>query len=668
MTDQPRAFVLHAHLYQPPRTDPWFGEIEREVSAHPFHDWNARILAECYGPMSAARIADATGRITNLLNTFEHLSFDVGPTLLEWLEHAAPDVYGAIIDADAASAATHDGHGNAMAAPYHHTILPLASRRDKTTEVRWGIADFRRRFARAPEGMWLPETAVDRETLDVLAAEGIRFTVLAPHQIAGLPTGHSWGWYETASGGRIALFAYDGGASHAVAFGGALRDAAQWERDLLGTRRNPFIVATDGETYGHHHTFGEMALASLLARLDARRDVSITNCAWLAAQPHEAPVVDVVPNTSWSCEHGVERWRSECGCRMHPDRPTSQAWRAVLRNALEWLAGELHREYERESSSVFADPWGMRDAFGAVVGCGDAAALAFVREHTPDADAETRVRAAELLELERNALRMFTSCGWFFDDIAGLESRQVLRYAARALELVGPRSARLEGEFCVRLAKARSNDADAGTGDAIYRAGKPRLPLPVAAAGGVALASCGDVPVTDLLPHGIVLTAPPTPEDAAVVIREARTGRTHRLHVACGPAGGADATATVSHEDSGATFEVSAARLPEPARARLDRATREELVSRHFDEPALEQLKAGVPLPDVALEVLRAAVGQLLDRPAAPSAGRVLDLLHLAALTGNAVPYDVLTGLFRLWRETGGDPALEPLARYLRFG
>jgi hypothetical protein len=663
-----RSLVLHAHCYQPPRADPWYGEIAAETSAHPFHDWNERILHECYGPMTTARITDSDERIVDLLNVFEYMSFDVGPTLADWLEEAAPRVYEAIVAADGRSVDRHHGHGNAIAAPYHHSILPLASRRDATTEVRWGIADFRRRFGRPPEGMWLPETAVDETTLDVLATEGIRFTLVAPHQLAGLPPGRTWGICDTLSGRSIAVFAYDGAASHAVAFGDALRDAASWERALVAGTRDPLIVATDGETFGHHHTFGEMALASLVRSVQQGSQLRLENCAEIVERTTAPPSVSIVPDTSWSCEHGIERWRNACGCRMHPHRLSSQAWRSVLRDSLDWLAGELHTIYEHEGAQYFADPWAVRDAFGEVAGAGDAAALQFVRDHTPDMHGDGRIRAAELIELERNALRMFTSCGWFFDDIAGLESRQVLRYAARAVELAGSHAARLEDALCDRLSAAASNDKAAGTGDAIYREGKPRVPVPTVAAGSVALAACRGVPAQDVLPPGFGLVEVPSNGDGPIVIRDERTGRTHSLTVTCSKSPETPDTATVRPDGSPEPFVVTPEVLPEPSHARLARAICEELVSRHFDHTAMTQLAGGTPLAGVAVEILRDAVRHLEHNATETTVRRALDLAHLIASLRTAIPYDVLTDAFRIWQQRRDTvPALAPLARYLRF-
>ena len=469
-----RSVVIHGHFYQPPREDPWLNEVAAEPPAAPYHDWNQRIEQECYRAVVAARLYAPDGRITQIVNTLASISFNFGPTLLEWLERQTPSTYAAVLDADRQSRERHGGHGNAIAMPYHHAILPLSSRRDKVTEVRWGIADFRRRFGRDPEGMWLPETAVDAETLDVLAAEGIRFTILAPHQVEHAPPGGLPGCYRTPGGRSMALFVYDGPISHDVAFGPLLKDAAAWAARLLAPAKGKseprlVAVATDGETYGHHHRFGEVALAWLLREFERRSGVRVENfAAFLARHPPRHDVALVAP-TSWSCAHGVERWRADCGCRMAPARPTQQRWRAPLRAALDWLAGELHPRFEREGTELFTDPWAARDAYGAVVSSDEAAIARFVaaQMRRPD-DAARRARARELLDLERNALRMFTSCGWFFDDIAGLESVQILRYAARAIELAGADAPRLEAGVLDRLARAESNEPGAGTGRDVY--------------------------------------------------------------------------------------------------------------------------------------------------------------------------------------------------------
>src|SRR5512143_14397 len=460
-----RAVVVHGHYYQPPREDPWLEVVEAEATAAPYHDWNERIERESYRAVAAARVAGRDGRIARIVDALEWTSFDFGPTLLNWLEREAPDTYAAVLAADAASR-TRLGHGNALAHPYHHIILPLGSRRDKVTEVRWGVADFRRRFGREPAGFWLPETAVDDETLDVLAECGIAFTVLAPHQVQGAPPRGLPGRYRTGSGRRIALFAYDAGLSRDVAFGPALQDGVAWAARLVaGATEDPAVVslATDGETFGHHHRFGEMALARMLCEVQRRKGVVLANfAAVLAAHPPTQDVRLLAPS-SWSCAHGVERWRADCGCRVAPERGWHQRWRAPLRQAVDWLAGELHAVYEREGAPLLGDPWAARDAYGERGGPWLAPDPAFVAAMAPRPLSETEaVRAKELLEMERDALRMFTSCAWFFDDLGGLEPLQVLRYGAHAIELAGPAARGLEAGFGRRLAKAMSNDPKIG--------------------------------------------------------------------------------------------------------------------------------------------------------------------------------------------------------------
>jgi alpha-amylase/alpha-mannosidase (GH57 family) len=464
-----RSIVVHCHFYQPPREDPWLGLIEREPSAAPDHDWNARIARQCYGPLAGIGGSAATGTG----NVFGSLSFNVGPTLFEWMEREAPDVYAAILAADRRSARLFGGHGNAMAMPYNHVILPLASRRDKVTEVRWGIADFTRRFGRAPEGMWLPETAVDEETLDVLAVEGIRFTVLAPHQIEnapsdGLPVSF------TGSGGRsIAVFTYDGAVAADVAFGQLLADPTG---EALAARLAPrrasgepgedsvTAIATDGETYGHHHRAGAEALAGALSRLRVQPDVKLENFASILARTRTRREGRIRWQTSWSCPHGIERWRSGCACRVGPATPGGQRWRAPLRDALDALAIRLDETFAREGAALFDDPWAARDGYGAVVALdGDALRdYALSRLRRPPADgieSVELVRARELLELERSVLRMFTSCAWFFDQVTGIETRLVLRIAAHAMGLAGVEAYRTE--FLSRLRGADDSGAAA---------------------------------------------------------------------------------------------------------------------------------------------------------------------------------------------------------------
>jgi alpha-amylase/alpha-mannosidase (GH57 family) len=670
-----RSVVIHGHFYQPPREDPWLDEIEAEPSAAPFHDWNERIERECYRAVVAARQYAPDGRIARIVNTLASISFDFGPTLLEWLEREAPETYAAVLEGDRLSRERHEGHGNAIAMPYHHAILPLASRRDKVTEVHWGIADFRRRFGREPVGMWLPETAVDPETLDVLAALDIRFTVLAPHQVErprarGLP-----GWYRTPGGRRIAVFLYDGAISHDVAFGPLLKNAAQWVERLLavdksGVRPELVAVATDGETYGHHHRFGEVALAWLLDSLGRRADVRVENfAAFLARHPPEEELRLVAP-TSWSCPHGVERWRADCGCRLAPERPTQQRWRAPLREALEWLAHELHARFEREGAELFADPWAARDAYGVVVSSDGASIARFAAERMrrPD-DPAARVRAQELLELERNALRMFTSCGWFFDDIGGIETVQILRYAARAIELGGGGgdAPRLEEGVLERLARAESNEAGAGSGRDVYlNRVKPRIPAPARVAAGYA-AVRRFAPRAEEARGGCYVVRD---REDRVLLTHCRTGREHEFRVAVGQVDGSRPTIDVVSAEGAAPLRLGLADLPERHRLPIVAALREQLLARTLaPEQATLLATGGADLTHVAGRALLGAVAALEHDQSPRAIGTVMDLADLLQLDGGHIPFDVQTTFYRLRGASSPERAaqLAPVARRLGF-
>ena len=489
-----RFICIHGHFYQPPRDNPWLGEIETQKAAHPFHDWNERITADCYRPNAAPRILDREGRPVSATNSYAKISFNFGPTLLSWLEKKAPDVYAAILEGDRVSAERFSGHGSAIAQAYNHVILPLASRKDKVTQVVWGIRDFERRFGRFPEGLWLPETAVDTESLEVLAEQGIRFTILAPHQADRARRIGETSWHDV-SGGRvnprrpygvclpsgrsIVVFFYDGPVTRAVAFeqllgsGELLADRllGQFDADASQTEDQLVHIATDGETYGHHHRFGDMALAFALHHLETQGGVRLTNYGEYLAAHSPVDEASILESTSWSCSHGVGRWKEDCGCRTHPG--TSQEWRAPLREALDALRDALAPFFEARASELFADPWAARDDYVQVVLDHEPATCdAFLRRHArrelPGAE---RIAAVELLELQRYALLMFTSCGWFFDDLAGLEGRQILQYAGRAIDLaerIGGSGSSFEAPFLFSLARAKSNDPERGDGRQVY--------------------------------------------------------------------------------------------------------------------------------------------------------------------------------------------------------
>jgi hypothetical protein len=647
-----RSAVIHAHFYQPPREEPWLELVEREAGAAPFHDWNRRIERECYRAVVAARLPAADGRIDRIVNTLEQISFNVGPTLAEWLEREAPDTWTAMLAADRISAERLGGHGNAIAQPFHHVILPLASRRDKSTEVRWGIADFRRRFGREPEGMWLPETAVDDETLDVLAEEGIRFTILAPHQVEELPPAGHPGKYTTANGRSISLFLYDGPLSHDVAFGPLISDGNRWAgvmlaRPLPGTEPGLVSIATDGETYGHHHRFGEMALATALHHLSAQAQTRVENFAsFLARHPATQPVRLVEPS-SWSCVHGIERWRSDCGCRTKSG--TSQAWRAPLRAALDWLATELHTRFADEAAAFFPDPWAARDTYAAIG----------LPSHLP-------VRAKELLELERNALRMFTSCGWFFDDVAGLETIVCLRYAARAIELSGAGAADLEAGLRERLALAQSNDPALGNGRDVYDRARPAHSGEVRVAAGYAALLAVD-PERLRATIGAFLVGPG--EDGALLVRHRRTGRSWSATARAERVQAARLRVAVRIEGDETDHVVAEGALPEQERELVHLAFRREL------RPGVLSAEEDRRVADGVLPFRRAIglalVNQLPENPAAPEGldfERIVRTLDLLALEEQTIPFDAQTRFYRLVTQGSREVrrALAPLAG--RFG
>jgi alpha-amylase/alpha-mannosidase (GH57 family) len=469
--------TVHGHFYQPPRENPWTEEVDVEESAAPYHDWNERITAECYAPNA---------------DNFEKISFNFGPTLLSWLEGHHPETYASILQADRASQDERGGHGNAIAQAYNHPIMPLAGHRDKVTQVRWGIEDFRHRFGRDPEGMWLPETAVDRETLAVLAEAGLKFTILAPAQARRVRPLKDGRWkdvqggridpsqayhYATAGGQSLALFFYDGPISRAIAFEGGLTDGETLRARLLAgfspDRAWPQLVnvATDGESYGHHHRGGAEALAAALRKIESDGEVTLTNYgAFLQAHPptHQ---VEILEATSWSCPHGLKRWRSDCGCRVgHPH--WHQRWRAPLREAMDWLRDQLDPFYEARLGKLVKDPWAARDDYIHLIleRSAERKADFFTRHQRAPLDSLREVEALTLLELQRQRLLMYTSCGWFFDEISGLEAVQVLKYAARAIELAGSLAfTGLEEEFTRRLAAAPSNVHEYGNGAEVYR-------------------------------------------------------------------------------------------------------------------------------------------------------------------------------------------------------
>jgi len=491
-----RALCIHGHFYQPPREDPWLGRILPEGSAAPAIHWNERICRESYAPLARARRQDGGGRIAELVNCYALMSFNAGPTLMSWMARSAPDTYARILEADRDSLARL-GHGNALAQIYHHVIMPLASPRDKTLEVRWAVDDFTARFKRAPEGMWLSETAVDTPTLEALADAGILFTILAPSQATAVSDdGRNWRDVDAGSldirepyavrlpsGRTIAVFFYHGPLSQAVAFDHLLADGEQFFRRLSGVAGQGLLsLATDGETYGHHFKFGEMALAYVLDQARSGRDgLTLTNYgAYLAANPPRR-YVRIREVSAWSCAHGVERWRSDCGCTAGDHGGSyNQRWRAPLRNALDLLKSRLDAHYDAVAASLFLNAEQALVAYGGVLS-GAVSTEAFERAHmAPKTSPVQRGAAWKLLAMQAWKLASFASCAWFFDEISRLEPVNALTFALRAAELARATGmADPEADVTAILAGAVSNEPAMGTGRDIWNnLAKPRRETP----------------------------------------------------------------------------------------------------------------------------------------------------------------------------------------------
>src|SRR5258707_2630747 len=486
-----RYICIHAHFYQPPRENPWLEAVEAQESAYPYHDWNERITAECYAPNAAARILDSRGRIEQITNNYEHISFNFGPTLLSWMKEGAPDTHSCILESDLESRKCFSGHGSAIAQGYNHMILPLANARDRVTQVRWGIRDFQHRFGRDPEGMWLPETAVDLETLEVLAQHGIKVTILAPRQAAKVRKIGGRAWKDVSggridpsraylarlpSGNRINLFFYDGPISQAVAFEKLLDSGERFVERLRSgfsdKRTGPQLmhIATDGETYGHHHKYGDMALAYALHKIDSKNIAHLTNYGEFLEKFPPAHEVQIAENTSWSCEHGVERRRDHFGCNTG-HQGWNQQFRRPVCDAREYLGHRTAHSFDHHGAELLRDPWEARnDYIDVVLDRSPDSQWIFFEKHSRHEliHAET-VSALKLLEMQRHAMLMFTSCGWFFDELSGIESAQVLRYAGRVIQLAEEvTGANLESEFLHRLSHARSNIPELGDGANVY--------------------------------------------------------------------------------------------------------------------------------------------------------------------------------------------------------
>lgn len=491
MSNAKRYICIHGHFYQPPRENAWLEEIEIQDSAFPYHDWNERITAECYGPNSVSRRLDAQGKIIDVVNNYARMSFNFGPTLLSWMEAKSPEVYQAILDADRKSLELHNGHGSAIAQVYNHLIMPLANRRDKETQIKWGLYDFEQRFKRKTEGIWLAETAVDTETLELLAENDVKFTILAPRQAASVRKRGENSWHAVdesnldtlqhyrcnlPSGKSIILFFYNGRVSQKVAFEGLLKDGRAMA-DALTEAFDPnrqyaqlVHIATDGESYGHHHRYGEMALTYCLHHIESNDLAEITNYARYAAEIETEFEVKIHENTSWSCYHGVERWHANCGCNSG-NSATQQLWRQPLRDALDWLRDQLTAEYESQMSIFAPDVWMLRNKYIEVImNRSDSNVDRFLTENLYfEVEGQRRTKVLRLLEMMRQCQLMYTSCGWFFDEISGIETLQILQYANRAIQIAETESnLQLDEQFKSILTAAPSNNLELGNGRRIY--------------------------------------------------------------------------------------------------------------------------------------------------------------------------------------------------------
>jgi alpha-amylase/alpha-mannosidase (GH57 family) len=494
MGNMERYICIHGHFYQPPRENAWLGRVERQDSSYPYHDWNEKITAECYLPNATSRLLDGEGYISRVVNNYAKISFDFGPVLLAWLASNSPDVYRAIIAADKESYEKNSGYGSAIAGVYNHMIMPLANHRDRYTQVFWGIKDFERRFGHRPDGMWLPETAVDLATLDIMAGLGIKFTILAPHQAKRVRQIDASNWKDVGggsidvtqayvvnlpSGRRFNIFFYDAIVSGAISFGDLLKNGDEFTGRLIGAFSNKINhpqlvnVSTDGENYGHHHRFGDMALAFTLDRIEADKLAKLTNYGEFLERYPPTHEVEIIEKTSWSCRHGVDRWWSDCGDKTgsgnHPD--WNQKWRTPLRNAFDSLRDSLADKYEGKARQFFKDPWAARDGY-----------IDVLLDHSPEnvhnyfsnyasrlLIEEEKSSALKLLELQHYAMLMYASDGWYFDELSRPEPVQVMHYAGRAVQLAEELfGGGIEANFLNILEQAKSNIAAQGDGKRIY--------------------------------------------------------------------------------------------------------------------------------------------------------------------------------------------------------
>jgi alpha-amylase/alpha-mannosidase (GH57 family) len=473
---EPRYIIIHGHFYQPPRESPWTGLIGNEPSAAPFPNWNERILSECYNANAQAQIMEGT--VVYIRNDYETLSFNFGPTLCSWLQMHGKAAYRAIRRADELSAQRRDGHGNAVAQAYNHSILPLLDDRCRELQIAWGTQDFATRFGRPPEGIWLPECAVDAETLATVARLRIGFVMLGGDQGPFSRGGRDCGpflWRHNEL--NVTIFRFDRELSGGIAFTDMLRDGAGLASTLADAALaldpgQALLIATDGETFGHHKRTGAAELARAIRLLEGRDDVVVTNCAEYLANHPAVGTFEIHSPSAWSCAHGVERWRSNCGCRI--DSNVDQGWREPLRAAMDFVRNHCDAIYDRFAAPLVADSWAaLKEAAGLFVDPSAAAQEEFFARHRAR-DEMAHDQLLRLFEMERAAHAALTSCAWFFDDFGGLEGRVALRWAARAVELAGELVPSIEPEVLHQLRSIRSNRREIGDAATLYLSIKTR--------------------------------------------------------------------------------------------------------------------------------------------------------------------------------------------------
>lgn len=639
--------VVHGHFYQPPRHDPFTEAMPVEPSAAPFHDWNERIDAEAYRPNGAARLVDERGKVLDIVNNYSLLSFNVGPTLDAWMVRHAPRTLERMVAGDAL------GRG-AIAQPYHHVILPLADPRDVRTEIRWGLAAFRHRFGRDAEGIWLPETAVDESVLAMCVEEGVRFTVLSPYQSTEPPApGVAYRWVHPDGRGDMALVFYDGPLSHDVAFGAALRSG-----ELLVTRAAEaapaglVAVATDGETFGHHHKFTERAIAHAFSAAAPAHGIASGGLGeWLRANPPTE--VAHVKTSAWSCAHGVGRWSTDCGCSTGGMPNANQRWRAPLRAALDLLRDHAARVFERRGGRHLVDPWAARDDYVRVVLDPSQRADFLDRHLVPGGDA---VEALTLLEMQREALAMYTSCGWFFWDLAGIETLQVMRHASHCMERLAQVGDEAPlAEFLRVLDTAVSNDPAEGSGGSIWKRHVSAVAVTAAQVGAAALLTHVDGrPLGSIAPAWELVEAPtlsPSGDEGAVVldgplaVRDVRTGAVHRWRAAAVAVDGALAAGRLRPADAApwaapsgwAAVDALADLDGEPLDLRPLPGERPDAVRRRWERLVEAARRPG------ALEALAAPLAELAGQqdwslPVSVPHDAVQELVHAALRAGSTRP------------------------------